>query len=102
MKENFAFAFAITQCEWTLSENKFIPCVIQIRDGMLDTDPLLNRWCSSDDPAPVQTTGPYARVFFHTDYSNTDRGFHITYASIGGTCSLNVTSNDKLIELHCM
>ena len=100
MKENFAFAFAVTQCEWTLNENEFIHHVIQIRDGMLDTDPLLNRWCSSDDPAPVQTTGPYARVFFHTDYSNTDTGFHINYASIGGTCSL--TSNDKLIALHCM
>ena len=64
--------------------NGLLYLMIQIRDGLLDTDPLLGKWCSTVHPAPVQTTGPYARVFFHSDVSYTDTGFHINYASLGG------------------
>ncbi|CAH1775425.1 unnamed protein product [Owenia fusiformis] len=54
---------------------------IEIRDGLLDTDSQLAKYCSTQDPAPLSTTGPYAWIKFHSDASETDRGFHITYAA---------------------
>ncbi|KAI1888818.1 hypothetical protein AGOR_G00172670 [Albula goreensis] len=54
-------------------------------------DPVLGRYCSASNPPPLQTTGPAAWVHFHSDFSLTDRGFHITYttspsdAGCGGT-----------------
>ncbi|XP_064190205.1 cubilin [Anguilla rostrata] len=54
---------------------------LEIRDGLLSDDPVLGRFCSTGSPAPVQTTGPAAWVHFHSDYSVSDRGFHITYTT---------------------
>ena len=56
----------------------------QIYDGLLDTDPLLGRFCSTADPPPVTTSGPYARIYFHSDASLSDTGFHITYTAVPG------------------
>ncbi|XP_066539114.1 cubilin [Hoplias malabaricus] len=54
---------------------------LEIRDGLLPEDPLLNRYCSSGSPAPLQTTGPSAWIHFHSDYVISDQGFHITYTT---------------------
>jgi hypothetical protein len=58
---------------------------LQIRDGGLDTSPVLKKYCNTTSPAPLSTTGPTAWVKFHSDSSvNTGSGFHITYAAISG------------------
>ncbi|KAJ8276925.1 hypothetical protein GJAV_G00069430 [Gymnothorax javanicus] len=54
---------------------------LEIRDGLLANDPVIGKFCSTGSPAPVQTTGPSAWVHFHSDYSVSDRGFHITYTT---------------------
>uniref|UniRef100_A0A4W4F6Q8 Cubilin n=1 Tax=Electrophorus electricus TaxID=8005 RepID=A0A4W4F6Q8_ELEEL len=54
---------------------------LEIRDGLLPEDPLLNRYCSTGSPAPLQTSGPAAWVHFHSDFVISDRGFHITYTT---------------------
>ncbi|CAM9531973.1 unnamed protein product [Lampetra fluviatilis] len=54
---------------------------LEIRDGLLELDPVLGRFCSSGNPPPVQSTGPSALVHFHSDASVSDRGFHVTYTT---------------------
>ncbi|XP_038578939.1 cubilin [Micropterus salmoides] len=54
---------------------------LEIRDGLLPEDPVLGKYCSTASPAPLQTTGPTAWVHFHSDFSVSDRGFHITYTT---------------------
>ncbi|XP_070536661.1 cubilin-like [Ptychodera flava] len=54
---------------------------LQIRDGLTDTAPSLGKFCSSVVPAPITTSGPYAYIQFHSDSSNNDDGFHITWIS---------------------
>ncbi|CAB1340813.1 unnamed protein product [Coregonus sp. 'balchen'] len=54
---------------------------LEIRDGLRPEDPVLGKYCSNVTPAPRQTTGPAAWIRFHSDFSNSDRGFHITYTT---------------------
>nr|XP_023646366.1 cubilin [Paramormyrops kingsleyae] len=54
---------------------------LEIRDGLLPEDLLLGRYCSTGSPAPLVTTGPLAWIHFHSDFSMSDRGFHITYTT---------------------
>ncbi|KAF6722152.1 Cubilin [Oryzias melastigma] len=54
---------------------------LEIRDGLLPADPVLGKFCSTGTPAPLQTTGPFAWIHFHSDLSVSDRGFHITYTT---------------------
>ena len=42
---------------------------------------MLATFCGSQTPAPVDTSGPYALIRFHSDASETDTGFLITYTS---------------------
>ncbi|XP_023561215.1 cubilin [Octodon degus] len=52
---------------------------LEIRDGPLHQDPILEKFCTTRSAAPLQTTGPFARIHFHSDNQISDRGFHITY-----------------------
>ncbi|XP_026057290.1 cubilin-like [Carassius auratus] len=54
---------------------------LEIRDGLLPEDSVLGKYCSTASPAPLQTTGPSAWIHFHSDFSISDRGFHITYTT---------------------
>ncbi|KAI4871253.1 hypothetical protein NFI96_019773 [Prochilodus magdalenae] len=54
---------------------------LEIRDGLLPEDPVLNRYCSTGSPPPLQTTGPAAWIHFHSDFAVSDQGFHITYTT---------------------
>ncbi|XP_021476232.2 cubilin [Oncorhynchus mykiss] len=54
---------------------------LEIRDGLLPEDTVLGKYCHNVSPAPLQTTGPAAWIRFHSDFSNSDRGFHITYTT---------------------
>ncbi|XP_065583611.1 tolloid-like protein 1, partial [Artemia franciscana] len=55
---------------------------LQVRDGSHDYSPLLGKFCSTGNPAPLITSGRTALVYFHSDMALSDHGFHITYASI--------------------
>ncbi|XP_053215446.1 cubilin [Podarcis raffonei] len=72
---------------------------LEIRDGLLPQDPLLGRYCSSMLPPPLQTTGPYGFVHFHSDGSNSDRGFHITYttSTADPNCGGNYTGSSGVL-----
>ncbi|XP_070708966.1 cubilin [Pempheris klunzingeri] len=73
---NFAFG--------TLSLEHHPDCnydFLEIRDGLLPEDPILGKYCSTASPPPLQTTGPAAWLHFHSDFSVSDRGFHITYTT---------------------
>ena len=52
---------------------------LQIYDGLLDSDPIIGRYCTSDAFPTKTTTGPYARLSFHSDRSMSDSGFDIRY-----------------------
>ncbi|XP_028288640.1 cubilin [Parambassis ranga] len=54
---------------------------LEIRDGLLPEDPVLGKYCTTGSPPPLQTTGPAAWIHFHSDFSVSDRGFHITYTT---------------------
>ncbi|XP_015810319.3 cubilin [Nothobranchius furzeri] len=54
---------------------------LEIRDGLLPEDPVLGKFCTTASPPPLQTTGPSAWIHFHSDFSVSDRGFHITYTT---------------------
>ncbi|XP_040824205.1 cubilin [Ochotona curzoniae] len=52
---------------------------LEIRDGPLPQDPVLGKFCSTGSVQPLQTTGPFARIHFHSDSQTSDKGFLITY-----------------------
>ncbi|XP_065114614.1 cubilin [Paramisgurnus dabryanus] len=54
---------------------------LEIRDGLLPEDAVMGKYCSTSSPPPLQTTGPTAWIHFHSDFSVSDRGFHITYTT---------------------
>ncbi|XP_063777593.1 cubilin [Pseudophryne corroboree] len=72
---------------------------LEIRDGLLPEHPVLGKYCSTQSPAPLQTSGPYAWVHFHSDSTLTDRGFHINYVTSpsGPSCGGNFTDTEGFI-----
>ncbi|XP_058153894.1 cubilin [Dasypus novemcinctus] len=66
---------------------------LEIRDGPLQQDPVLEKLCTSLSAPPLQLTGPFARIHFHSDAQASDRGFHITYLTSPGDppCGGNFT-----------
>ncbi|XP_042541866.1 cubilin [Dipodomys spectabilis] len=52
---------------------------LEIRDGPLPQDPVLGKYCTTLSVPPLKTTGPFARIHFHSDTQISDQGFHITY-----------------------
>ncbi|KAK2531299.1 Cubn [Columba livia] len=71
---------------------------LEIRDGLLPQDPVLGKYCSTGSPPPLQTTGPYAWIHFHSDDLVTDKGFHIIYTtSPDPSCGGNYTDSEGVI-----
>ncbi|XP_041458355.1 cubilin-like [Lytechinus variegatus] len=72
---------------------------LKIIDGLNEADPLLGTYCSSQTPPPVDTTGPYAFIRFHSDASETDTGFQLTYTSsqIDAGCGGALTADSGII-----
>ncbi|XP_075408563.1 cubilin [Tenrec ecaudatus] len=52
---------------------------LEIRDGPMQTDPVLGKFCTTLSTPPLQTTGPLARIHFHSDAQISDQGFHINF-----------------------
>ncbi|KAL6069282.1 hypothetical protein STEG23_019741, partial [Scotinomys teguina] len=74
--------YLITFAFGTLSLESHSDCskdYLEIRDGPFQQDPVLGKFCTSLSTPPLQTTGPAARIHFHSDSDITDKGFHITY-----------------------
>ncbi|XP_047205867.1 cubilin [Girardinichthys multiradiatus] len=74
----------ITFAFGTLSLEQHPDCnydFLEIRDGLQPDDPVLGKYCNTASPPPLQTTGPAAWVHFHSDFTVSDRGFHITYTT---------------------
>ncbi|XP_024431584.2 cubilin [Desmodus rotundus] len=74
---------------------------LEIRDGPLNQDPILGKFCTTLSAPPLQTTGPFARVHFHSDNQVTDQGFHITYLTSPSDlpCGGNHTDPEGLLSL---
>ncbi|NXH11671.1 CUBN protein, partial [Bucco capensis] len=72
---------------------------LEIRDGLRPEDPVLAKYCSTQSPAPLQTTGPYAWIHFHSDNSVTEKGFHILYTTSPAdpSCGGNYTDSEGVI-----
>ncbi|XP_033110748.1 cubilin-like [Anneissia japonica] len=72
---------------------------LEVRDGLSETSPLLGKYCSVQNPPPVFTTGPYAWIKFHSDSTENDRGFHITYTSTtsSAACGGSLTADTAVI-----
>uniref|UniRef100_A0A8C0FEB1 Cubilin n=1 Tax=Bubo bubo TaxID=30461 RepID=A0A8C0FEB1_BUBBB len=72
---------------------------LEIRDGLLPQDPFLGKYCSTGSPPPLQTTGPYAWIHFHSDDLVTDKGFHILYTTSPAdpSCGGNYTDSEGVI-----
>ncbi|XP_059051310.1 cubilin-like [Achroia grisella] len=57
---------------------------LAIYDGEHSYDPLLNKYCNSTQPAPVQSAGSELLIHFHSDAYSSGNGFQIAYAPING------------------
>ncbi|XP_031795774.1 cubilin [Sarcophilus harrisii] len=66
---------------------------LEIRDGPLSHDPVLRKFYSTLSVPPLETTGPFAWIHFHSDSVGSDRGFHITYVTslVDSECGGNYT-----------
>ncbi|MGH0144022.1 UNVERIFIED_CONTAM: hypothetical protein FKN15_047101, partial [Acipenser sinensis] len=73
---------------------------LEFRDGLLPEDAALGKYCSTGSPPPLQTTGPYAWVHFHSDFTISDRGFHITYTT--SPCEYCQTVRDGSSETNAL
>uniref|UniRef100_A0A8C6W9S3 Cubilin n=1 Tax=Nannospalax galili TaxID=1026970 RepID=A0A8C6W9S3_NANGA len=88
----------------TLSLESHTDCskdYLEIRDGPFHQDPVLGKFCTSQSTPPLQTTGPSARVHFHSDNDITDKGFHITYLTTPSNlqCGGNFTDTEGEVLL---
>ncbi|XP_060048215.1 cubilin [Erinaceus europaeus] len=74
---------------------------LEIRDGPLHQDPILGKFCTTLSVPPLQTTGPFARLHFHSDNQINDQGFHISYLTspLDLHCGGNHTNPEGLIAL---
>ncbi|KAK7065275.1 hypothetical protein SK128_012047 [Halocaridina rubra] len=57
---------------------------LEIRDGLSETGHSLGKYCSSQAPAPLTSSGSEAFIHFHSDNSLSDTGFHISFSAEPG------------------
>ncbi|KAF9421742.1 hypothetical protein HW555_002423 [Spodoptera exigua] len=57
---------------------------LALYDGEHTSDPLINKYCNSTQPAPVQSAGSDMLIHFHSDAYGAGRGFQIVYAPVEG------------------
>ncbi|XP_036131390.1 cubilin [Molossus molossus] len=75
---------------------------LEIRDGPLSQDPVLGKFCTTRSVPPLRTTGPFARIHFHSDNQINDQGFHITYLTspLDPHCGGNYTDPEGPLSLE--
>ncbi|XP_032520799.2 cubilin homolog [Danaus plexippus] len=57
---------------------------IAIYDGESTSDPLINKYCNSSQPEPIQSSSSEMLIHFHSDATSNGYGFQIVYAPIEG------------------
>lgn len=57
---------------------------VAIYDGEHTTDPLVNKYCNSTQPPPVQSAGSDLLIHFHSDAYGSGNGFQIAFAPTEG------------------
>ncbi|VVC39263.1 EGF-like, conserved site,EGF-like calcium-binding domain,CUB domain,EGF domain,EGF-like calcium- [Cinara cedri] len=57
---------------------------LEIRDGFTQQGPILATLCNSVVPPPILTSGSHANLHFHSDNSNQDYGFQMSFNIIEG------------------
>lgn len=57
---------------------------LAIYDGEHTSDPLLDKYCNSTQPAPVQSASSDLLIHFHSDAYGSGNGFQIAYAPVEG------------------
>ncbi|XP_023942426.2 cubilin-like [Bicyclus anynana] len=57
---------------------------LAIYDGEHTTDPLLNKYCNTTQPAPIQSASSEILIHFHSDAMGSGKGFQIAFAPIEG------------------
>jgi cubilin len=57
---------------------------LQVRDGLGEHAPILAYYCNTTLPPPLVSSGPYLSIRFHSDDSQSDIGFHITFVEVPG------------------
>ncbi|XP_072507728.1 cubilin [Notamacropus eugenii] len=72
---------------------------LEIRDGPLNHDPVLGKFYGTLLVPPLETTGPFARIHFHSDSLGSDKGFHITYITslVDPDCGGNYTDAEGAV-----
>ncbi|XP_068942361.1 cubilin [Petaurus breviceps papuanus] len=72
---------------------------LEVRDGPLNLDPVLGKFYGTLSVPPLVTTGPFARIHFHSDSLGSDKGFHITYITslVDPDCGGNYTAAEGSI-----
>ncbi|XP_052697133.1 cubilin-like isoform X2 [Crassostrea angulata] len=93
---NIMFTFAVMALE---HHDNCSYDYVEIRDGLDENAPLLQKYCSTQSPVPITTTNPYAHIRFHSDASLSDQGFLITYAAVsaGPQCGGQYTSSEGVV-----
>ncbi|XP_045763527.1 cubilin homolog [Maniola jurtina] len=57
---------------------------LAIYDGEHTTDPLLNKYCNTTQPAPIQSASSEVLIHFHSDAFGSGKGFQIAFAPVEG------------------
>lgn len=57
---------------------------VAIYDGERITDPLINKYCNSTQPQPIQSASSEILIHFHSDSYGAGNGFQISYAPVEG------------------
>uniref|UniRef100_A0A4X2M7T4 Cubilin n=1 Tax=Vombatus ursinus TaxID=29139 RepID=A0A4X2M7T4_VOMUR len=72
---------------------------LEVRDGPLNHDPVLGKFYGTLSVPPLETTGPFARIHFHSDAIGSDKGFHITYVTslVDPDCGGNYADAEETI-----
>ncbi|XP_078278371.1 cubilin [Rhinoraja longicauda] len=78
---NLLIAFAFGHLHFGSHQNCSLN-YLEIRDGLLEHDPILHRYCSNESPPPLLTPGPNAWIHFHSYNNVNDQGFHVTYITL--------------------
>lgn len=65
-----------------LTDSSFIFLFVfssQVRDGRVETDPLIGRYCGSSLPAPILSSSNFLWIRFRSDSSVSKAGFRAVY-----------------------
>ncbi|XP_068081387.1 cubilin [Anabrus simplex] len=57
---------------------------LEIKDGLSNHSPVLEKLCTTSTPAPIMSSGPVVGIRFHSDDQGNDGGFLISYNTVPG------------------